>query len=152
MPEINEEELPIRRTTVADEFYENAAFPNYVEQCFEVLASVAYLDNKAKGFWPELDKDYDVYDVADSIEDYILGAKVGLIHTEVSEYMEAIRRPDYKYSEKIPEFLEEEEEMADAFIRMLDIIGKRKLRVGAAIVAKLKYNKEQRPRLHGKRF
>lgn len=43
-------------------------------------------------------------------------------------------------SEKIPDFTEAEEEAADALHRLLDYCHARQLKVGEALVAKIKYN------------
>lgn len=67
------------------------------------------------------------------------GVKIALMHSELSEMLEGVRTD--AASDKIPEFTSEEEEMADVLIRALDYCGWRKLRVTAAVRAKLEYNK-----------
>ncbi len=77
---------------------------------------------------------------------------MGLVMTELAEVIEDDRKMvSGQPSEKIPEFTKEEEEVADAIIRLLDMAGYRKLRIGAAIMAKHEYNRG-RPPLHGKRY
>lgn len=75
---------------------------------------------------------------------------ITLIHSEVSEMLEALRRTG-EMSEKIPEFEEIEEEAADVVIRVMDLAGLLGLRLGEAIIAKQKYNRGRR-RKHGKKF
>jgi len=69
-----------------------------------------------------------------------------LIDSEIAEATEG-RRKDLM-SDKIPGFTSQEEEMADALIRIADYCGWLNLRLGEATAAKLAYN-EGRPRMHG---
>ena len=70
-----------------------------------------------------------------------------LIVTEVAEAVEAMRNGGGA-SDKIPEFSKEEEEFADAIIRILDLAGAKGYRIGPAILAKHEFNKT-RPHMHG---
>lgn len=70
-----------------------------------------------------------------------------LIVGEIAEAHEALRH-DNPPSDKIPEFSNWEEELADAVIRIMDLGFTTGARVGEAIVAKMDYN-EGRPMLHG---
>jgi len=76
--------------------------------------------------------------------------KLALIHSEVSEWLEATRIQP-KASEKIPEFTLEDEEAADLFIRLLDLCFQRDINLVEAALAKHEYNKG-RPKMHGKKF
>lgn len=78
--------------------------------------------------------------------------KLMLIVTEISEVVEHLRGgTENEKSSKIPDFTNEEEEVADAIIRMLDYASARGLRIGQAVIAKHNYNKT-RPHKHGKNF
>lgn len=79
------------------------------------------------------------------------GELISLIHREASEITEALRKNDPVSLKIGPEFTEEEEELADVIIRTLDYAAGFNLRVGEAILAKMKYNKS-RPYKHGKKF
>ena len=66
------------------------------------------------------------------------GEMIALMHSELSEALEADRRD--LMSDKIPGFTGIEEEFADVIIRICDLAGRRKLNLGQAIIAKLAYN------------
>jgi len=79
-----------------------------------------------------------------------------LIHSEVSETLEAIRKPGEdggpQASEKIEGFTAEEEEMADVVIRVADYAEYRGLRLEDAISAKLAANRKRGYKHGGKSF
>jgi NTP pyrophosphatase (non-canonical NTP hydrolase) len=78
------------------------------------------------------------------------GESIALIHAELSELLEGLRKGNPP-SEKIPEFSQAEEEAADVVIRLLDMAGGAKWRLAEAIVTKMAYN-AHRPYKHGKQF
>lgn len=77
--------------------------------------------------------------------------KIALIHSELSEYVEASRKDPILQDEHCPDFLNIEIELADVFIRLVEFAHKRNYRLGEAIVAKHNFNTTRQPK-HGKTF
>lgn len=102
---------------------------------FELMGEVANKTAKDHGFWER-----------DPSEAEMLA----LVHSEISECLEALRRKN-PADNKIPKFSGAEAELADAVIRIADLAHEKGWRVGQAIAAKMAYN-ETRPYKHGKEF
>ena len=101
------------------------------------VASDVHHTAREKGFW------------IDGVERND-GEMLALIHAEISEVLEGLRKgnpPD----DKLPEFSSAETEFADVIIRTMDMAHARGWRVAQAVEAKMKYN-TTRPYKHGKEF
>lgn len=99
------------------------------------VAHHIHANAQAKGFWDEPRND---------------GEAIALMHSELSEALEALRDGN-PASVKIPAFTGAEEEYADVIIRILDHAQGRGLRVAEALLAKFDYN-AGRSYKHGRQF
>ncbi len=91
--------------------------------------------SSSKGFWDT------------GISDETIVTKLALIHTEVAEATEEVRK-DFSYDDRIEAL---GEEIADVVIRALDLSAGLKLDIGNIILRKHNAN-ATRPYRHGKRF
>lgn len=141
---------------------------NLIESAFHILLDEIHSNAVDHGFW-EVGLEGQVL-----VENRNKGEMIALMHSELSELLEAIRAiskwqeghkniPIINYGaaysidataimdEHCPEFTSEEIELADLFIRGIDYAKAFNIRLAEAIFAKHQYNKS-RPFKHGKKF
>ena len=70
-----------------------------------------------------------------------IGTKLALIHSEVSEALEGLRKD--KQDEHLPHLKSLDVELADAVIRIMDLAGGLNIDIGRAIAEKLAYNAQR---------
>lgn len=79
------------------------------------------------------------------------GELIALMHSELSELLEAYRKDPSKPSEHCPEITAAEEEAADVIIRLLDFACAAGMDLDRAVRLKMVFNLT-RPKKHGKAF
>lgn len=99
-------------------------------------------DNYYQRFWDQ---------PVEAGEVLVQAMKLALVHSEISEALEAIREETPQADKHLPERSAEEVELADAVIRIMDYAGHFNLDVGGAIIDKMHYNRTRQHK-HGKRF
>lgn len=122
---------------------QNAASPFFDTSLFiEALrqfVAQAYHNSASKGFWDGTPRP--------NVPVETRSSKIALMHSELSEMLEGVRKP--APDSHCPDFTSEEIELADLIIRAADYAGARELRLAQAILAKMGYN-ASRPFKHGK--
>lgn len=80
------------------------------------------------------------------------GEMIALMHSELSEALEALRKDPLEKDAKVTEFYNVEVEFADVIIRILDTAKVRNYDIAGAILAKMKYNDTREYKHGGKKF
>ena len=137
-------------TNTREDWKETSGCEDASVYLFRILMNQIHHNARDKGFWddptqadmnPALRYKPEVHNKAE---------KIALIHSELSEALEALRKgnPD---DEHCPKFSSVEIELADAVIRIMDMCEAYGYRLPEAMLAKMDYNAD-RPAKHGKAF
>lgn len=103
---------------------------------FNETADTAHANSVDKGFWDATSDD---------------GTKIALMHSELSEALEAVRKPELEGHINESHTLLEEE-LADTVIRIMDFASSKGMDVGGAIIAKMQFNRSRTAMHGGKKF
>jgi len=119
----------------------------YIEATFyelvEIFTKVCHENSKAKGFW-------------DGSENANIPTKIALLHSELSEMLEAFRNGNPPCDKplsvidhgEVRKMTSIEEEVADVFIRLCDLCGRLDINIARVAVEKHRYNMS-REYMHG---
>ena len=103
---------------------------------FRTVSAIVFDNARSHGFWSKGRNKAEM---------------IALMHSELSEALESIRKDFDRPDEHCPSFSNVEIELADCIIRIMDFSHGLGLDVGAAVIEKMAFN-AGRPHLHGKNF
>jgi len=104
------------------------------------LRDHCHISSVEAGWWDELGevKEHLPQDLQRKVEVWFLASKIALIHSEVSEMLEGLRKNCM--DDHLPLRRMEEVEGADVLIRLFDYMGRRRMDVAGATYEKMEYN------------
>lgn len=124
------------------------------EQALNDISTVIHQQNVDAGWWEDLHNVLDIIDTAmqddphevrqlmqKKVQTWFVMSKLALVHSEISEMLEGIRKG--KMDDHLPDREASEVEGADAFIRLADLMGFLQHQLGTATGEKFDYNQER---------
>jgi NTP pyrophosphatase (non-canonical NTP hydrolase) len=124
----------------------------FVRNGINVAVAKYHDESFARGWW-----DTNLSGDDEQVKLHVCATKIALIHSEISEALEGLRKD--KRDEHIPTRSSVEVELADALIRIFDLAGRLNLNLGEAVIEKGRYNtiradhnRENRGIAGGKKF
>lgn len=120
-------------------------------EAFNTIQSRIHESVVSKGFWEDAEKVLNNTDPENcqAVQKFIIGQKIALIHSEISEGLEGSRKN--LMDDHLPDRSMLEVELADGIIRIMDLAQWLGLDLSGAILEKFAYN-QGRPYKHGKQF
>jgi hypothetical protein len=118
-------------------------------EAFKAIQNEVHQTAKSKGWWDDrlaLMEVAGMNDLGEFAEKAIKSQMIALMHSELSEGLEGLRKD--LTDDKCPEFDMLTVELADTFIRMLDFAAGFNLPLAEAVIAKMQMN-TTREHLHG---
>lgn len=114
----------------------------------DTLCEVIHENNVEAGWWEDLHKVQDALRLGKDplendkliriVELWFRATKIALIHSEVSEMLEALRKN--LQDDKLPHRHGVEVEGGDVFIRLADLLGQLRMQLGSAVLEKSEFN------------
>lgn len=114
------------------------------------IAALIHQYNSEKGFWEDWEAVHQDSPSPEKLrfQQLLLIEKMDLAHGELSEALEALRDGDPQ-DRHLPQYKAFDVEIADALIRILDLIDVRRVDIAHVVAEKVMYNRN-RPHKHGK--